>query len=288
VRARATVIVTALLLAGCGGQSQTRAHTEISYVNRVNAVEKQLGQPLLAVTQAAAAFAAGQRAGSPTGRRGAHQATTREEATLLGALTRIRALRHSLAALNAPPAAARLRTLLLRLADEQAYLTDQTAKLVVFLPRFAADLGPLSPATLRLERALSIGQAYGAAAVQAVYAEKAAALRAFQGAVDAIIRSLRRLPVPRVSQPGYRAQVRSLDGMGVDAGKLAGVIGSGQTAAISGLLIAFDHAAAANQTRGVRTAQIAAVKAYDTQTAEVNRLAARARLERERLAASLR
>lgn len=287
--ARAGVIVIALaaLAAGCGGQGQTPAHAEIAYINRVNAIEKQLAPPLLAVSRAAAGFAAHSSPSTAAARARARASTRRDAAALAGGLARIQALRGTLAALDAPPAASRLRALILRLVDQQAYLTGQTEKLVTFLPGFTADLRPLPAATVRLERVLSISQAYGAAAVQRVYAEKAAALRQFATSVQAIIHRLRRLAVPQVSQPGYRAQIGSLRGMSVSAGKLAGAIGAGPAPAVSKLLVAFDRAAASNQTGAVRRAQIAAIKAYDAQTTRLNTLAAQAQTERARLAASL-
>ena len=57
------------------------------------------------------------------------------------------------------------------------------------------------------ERVLAVGQAYGAAAVQAVYTQKATALERFRGVATRVLRSLHALPVPRVSRPAFTAQV---------------------------------------------------------------------------------
>ena len=85
----------------------------------------------------------------------------------------------------------------------------------------------------------------------------------------------------------YSAQVRSLKGTSLNAEKLADAIQAGQTAGVSSILAAFDRAAVSNQTLGAQRAEIAAVRAYDTQTEKVNELAAQAEVARQRLAASL-
>jgi hypothetical protein len=285
VRAHAGVIAIALAaaVAGCGGQGQARGQRTVTYVTRVNAIERQLSVPLQAVTRVSAHFAAPSGGGRKAG-----AGVAADETALRGALRHIRTLRAQLAAVKAPAAAARLRSLLLRLVNQQAYLTAQTAKLVAFLPTFAAVLRPLAPATLRLEHVLSIGQASGAAAVQAVYAEKAAALRSFQSTLDGMLARLRKLTPPRVMMPNYRAQVTSFAGMSSSAGKLAGVVGSGQTAQVAGLLQAFDRAAAGSQAVSVQKAEAAAVKAYNAQATRVSALTVQAERERLRLAGTLR
>jgi hypothetical protein len=288
VRSRASVIAIALaaLIAGCGGggHAQKQGRQDVAYVKRINAIEAQLHQPLVAVTQASAQFGSKRKAGPVVT---ADRGTRAQEKTLNAARVRIRSLGESLAAIPAPPAYAKLRTLLVRLVNQQAYLTEQTAKLVVFLPSFDSALRPLAPATVRLERALSVTQAYGPSAVQAVYARKAHALRTFHSDVERVLVHLRHLSAPQVSAPDFDAQVDALHGMSVDAGKLADAIGSGQTTNVAGLLQNFDKAAVSNQTVHVQKAQIAAVKAYDRQVSKLNSLAVAAERERLRLASTL-
>ena len=69
----------------------------------------------------------------------------------------------------------------------------------------------------KLERVLSVNQAYGAAAVQEVYAQKAAALRRFAATLSAVLASLGRLRPPSSSQPTYAAEQRSLTRMRASA-----------------------------------------------------------------------
>ena len=266
--------------AGCGSHDQDPTRREAAYVTHVNRIESQLVAPLQVVTRASAQF------GSP----GTHtrRATRAQEAAVLASLQRIRQARAWLRALPAPAAATRLQALLLRLVNQQAYLTQQTARLIIFLPTFSADMRPLGPATVRLERVLGITQASGATAVQAIYGEKAAALRSFHDSMESVLARLRRLHPPTVSLPQYRAQISSLTGMAGAAGRLAVVIASGQTTAVVPLLTSFDRAAVAAQTRTVQRAQAAAVRAYDAQVGRVNSLAIDAERERLRLSKSLR
>ncbi|HWD74923.1 MAG TPA: hypothetical protein VG371_07265, partial [Solirubrobacteraceae bacterium] len=167
-------------------------------------------------------------------------------------------------------------------------LTRQTAQLEEFLPRFNVALGPIVPASRQLEQALSVNTGYGAAAVQAVYARKAAALRACKATLDNVLIRLARLHPPPVSRPNYRAQVEALQGMSTSAGKLSVALQSSDRSGIPALLAAFDRAAVAPRTSGALRAQIAAARAYDRQTTQVKNLAVQADRERQRLATSLR
>jgi hypothetical protein len=282
VRSSVAAIALILLIGGCGTAAPTQRSHVVAYLKQVNAVERQLGQPLLDVTHVAARFS--RRAGGggivPPG-----SATVAK----LGAdLRQIRSLRHRLAMIPHPATATHLRALLLALVDRQAGLTRQTAQLEDFLPRFNVALGPIVPASRQLEQALSVNTGYGAAAVQAVYARKAAALRAFKATLDNVLVRLARLHPPPVSRPNYRAQVEALQGMGTNAGKLSVALQSTDRSSIPALLAAFDRAAVAPRTSGALRAQIAAARAYDRQTAQVKNLAVQADRERQRLATSLR
>jgi hypothetical protein len=276
--------MAAVALAGCGGTQQTpRAATEV-YLGRVNAVERQLAKPLLEVSRAGAKFA-GQRQGGAGSLAGFVSAP--DLSPLVADLARIRALRARLAAIPAPAPAATLRRLLLALIDRQAYLTEQMITLERFLPGFSIALGPLVPASRRLEQVLAIRSGYGPAAVQAVFAEKAAALRAFQHTLEGVLRNLRRLHPPTVSRPSYRAQYAAVEGMSTSAGKLAVALVNRDTSTVPPLLAAFNQAAARPRTLGVQRAQIAAAKAYNRTAGRLTVLATEAERERLRLSNSL-
>lgn len=280
----AVTVLVALTAAGCGSQAQAPAHREAAYISQVNRIERQLATPLQTVTRTSAQ-AAGNRA--PAGTARARRAVHAEETSLDTSLSQIGALRGQLAAVPVPAPERHLRALLLAVADQQASLTRQTAQLISFLPAFSTTLSPLGPATTRLKRVLAISQAYGAAAVQAVDAEKAAALRAFRATVDGIVSRLRRLRPPVVSRPEYRAQVDSLEGMSRAAGRLAATVTTGDAAGIAPQLVAFDRAAGAARSVAEQKAQAAADRAYNAQVARVQSLSSAAAAERLRLAQTL-
>jgi hypothetical protein len=269
-----------LLATGCGQQSSQRPAVA-RYVKQVNAIEAQLASPLAGITQLGSRFAHQQGAG------GSSLTGFLQQGTISGALYRIASLRGALAGIKPPPPAARLRSLLLQVIDGQIAMTRQLATLVVFLPRFNSALAPLTPALRRLEAVLSEQSAYGASAVASLYGAKAAALRSFRGAVNGILARLGRLRPPAVSKPDYQAQVRSLQGMGDSAGKLATALEQGPQGNLQPLLTAFGRAAASAQSPAAQRAHAAAVKAYDRQVARISSLAQDANRERLRLANSL-
>jgi hypothetical protein len=275
-------LVAALAAGGCGSQTHAPARREAAYITQVNRIESQLAAPLQAVTRTSAAVA-----GRPSVSHRQVIART-EAASLAASLARIEALRRRLAALPAPAAAHHLRGLLLEFVDQQASLTRQTAQLIAFLPAFDGALRPLGPATIRLKRVLAITQAYGAAAVQAVYAEKATALRAFRATLERILSRLSRLRPPAVSRPAYRAQVDSLQRMSGAAGRLAVAVAAGDSAGIAAQLAAFDRAAGAARSAPEQRSQATADRAYNAQVVRVQTLAAAAERERLRLAQTLR
>ena len=278
--------ILALALAGCGQHSSAQRVQVARYIARVNEVEHRLSGPLATVARISAAV---------SGRR--QRALTEATATvrqrqLASALDQIRVQEGRLAAIPAPAAAAHLRTLLLLYTRAEPALTGQLGLLVGFLPRFSTVVAVLGPALTKLEAALSVHQAAGTAAVSAVYAAKARALRAFQATTAQIIAKLRRLTPPAVSRPAYRAQLASLRGMGASAGRLAGAL-AGSTLAggapgnVTPLLVAFDRAALATRSRAAQRAEIAAVRAYDAQSTGLTTLAEDITRERLHLAASL-
>ncbi len=272
-----------LMVSGCGGQqSQDQRPAVARYIKQAGQIEAQLATPLGAVSQSGAEFASDQSGGHATS--DGRVLGNSEEYSLLRAWAQIESLRRRLAAVTAPAPAARLRTMLLDLTDLQASSTRELARLVLFVPQFAAALAPLGPATQRLELTLSQRGAYGAAAVAAAYATKAAALRRFQGAVDAIRGRLQQLHPPQVSESGYHAQLAALAGMSVGAGKLATALGAGAQGDVQQLLTDFDRAALSTQSRAVQKAQIASIRAYDSQSEKLAELSARIDQERQELA----
>ena len=291
-RSAVVLILLALVAAGCGHQSSERPAVA-RYVKQVNTIEAALAAPLASVTSAGNAFSRQQRSGGyvlsqrPAGKSILVLGPSPEQ-TLQKALTGIRALRARLAAVGAPPAAGHLRVLLLELIDGEAAMTRELAELVAYLPAYAAALGPLGPATRHLETVLSRRTAYGAAAVSAVFATKAAALRRFQATTHALVVQLHRLRPPPVSRPGYVAEVTALRGMGASAGRLAAMLASGGSANVGPVLAQFDRAAGNGDTLAVQRAEIAATRAYDSRVSALDALSQKVTVERLQLSNTLK
>jgi hypothetical protein len=273
------IVLFGLAAAGCGQTSSERPAVA-AYLRKVQRIENALGAPLAVVTRTASQFAVDQ---STHARGLGNFLDLTPVQPLRRAAAQIRALRVRLAAINAPAPATHLRALLLELCDRQAQMTDELAKIVMFLPQFAGAMRPFTPAVVRLERVLSRQSAYGAAAVAAVYASKASALRQFQDTMRGIVTRLHRLQVPAVSRPSYNAQVHALEGMGDSAGRLASAIADGPSGNVQQLLVDFDRAAASSQSSSVQRSQAAAARAYDAQSARLSQLSDKVALERLRL-----
>jgi hypothetical protein len=254
------------LTTGCGQANGPRTALA-QYIARVDGVELALRAPIKDITLAGKQFANEQTSGQNSPRSQAR------ERSLLAAEKRIATLRAKLAQITAPAEADHLRTRLLALIDSQVSLTRETAKMVIFIPRYGKDLTPLIPAMRRLEPELAAS----------TLAARAAALRRFASILEAILAQLRGLKPPAVSLSGYRSQVLALRGMSGDARRLAGALESRQTAGVQAILQAFDSAAASNQSRAAQEAQIAAVRSYEAQVAQLTRLSQSITTERQRL-----
>ena len=279
------VVVIAVALAGCGSsQDPTRRHLA-TYLAAVNRIERQLATPLKTVdTIDGQLTARADRRGAGDTTSAGRLTTAAQERGLQQATAQIQAVTIRLRALTAPAPAAHLKGLLVEIAGRQAELAVQTQRLISFIPGFSRSLRPLGPAVVSLERVLSVNHAYGAGAVAAVYARKAAALRSFVRTLGAILASLARLQPPISSLPTYQAESRSLRRMGASATTLAGDLAGGHTTQIAGVLQSFDRAAALPGSVPAQRAEAGAVRAYDRQVGQLSTLVADANRERLRLA----
>jgi len=276
----ALLLGAGLLAAGCGHSSGPRGALA-GYITHVDEIESALRAPLRAVTHAGGEFAREQRAPSPTLKR---RVEREREQSLLRDASQIASLRARLADLSPPAAAGHLRSLLLELTDAQLKLTREVAGMVVYLPQVSITLSALGPAMRRLVPALAPSHASGAGAVRRAYGAKAVALRGFAASLGRIQSQLRSLRPPRVSRPGYLAQLAALQGMSTNAERLANALSSGHTEDVARILLAFDRASTASQSAGAQRAQIAAVRAYDAQVRALGRISGSIEVERSRLA----
>ncbi len=283
--APALALALALALAGCGHQASKQRVAVAAYLRRVQRNENAFAKPFAAVAKAGSLLAAEQQRGSLLD----SLAGAAGESSLQQASRRLAQLRGELAAIPAPPPAARLRRLLLELADRQIALAREVAGLQVFVPRFSAVLKGLAPATRRLQAVLAAPGVSGTyAAVAVAYELKAAALQRFAATASSTAKALRAIHPPAVWAPAYKTQLASLEGMSSGATHLAQALQTGQTGSFASLMLAFDRAATLSQTVAAQRAQIDAIKAYDRaaqggQTALRNKIA----LERLRLADTL-
>jgi hypothetical protein len=271
------------LVAGCGSSHSERPEVA-GYIGQLNRIESAATAPLQAVTQAGNRFSTEEASGPAAN--GAPDTDAQKQ--VVAALHKLRALRARAAALRTPAAAIKLRSLVLRLFDAQTSLTREVAQLIIFLPSFGAALKPLGPASTKLAAVLSQTSAYGSAAVAAVYAAKAAALRQFQGTVNRVYGRVKSLNPPAVSQPEWFNQLNALGGMSQAAAKLAAELDSGQLSDVQATLTQFDTAASSNRSVAAQKAQIAAVKAYDAAIARLNTLSSQIDAENTRLANQLK
>jgi hypothetical protein len=251
------------------------------YIKQVNHLETGLTPSLQQLTLIGSRFAKNQ------GVAGGSIGTLLHGGTVDTAVARILTVRKRIAALPTPAPATHLRVLLLRLIDKQVALARQLGRMMSFLPRFDSALKPLTPAMTTLENSLRQSSAYGYSAVLAVYAQKAGALRRFQGVVDRVIVRLRPLKPPAAFRPDYKAQLASLKGMSSSAGRLATALVGGAPGNVQPLLTAFDKAALSAQSTRVQHAHIAAVRRYDRSVASLTTLSGEAERERLRLANNL-
>lgn len=282
IAACAVAVLIVTVLSGCGTTQDPTRHQIAAYLTAVDKLERQLATPLTTidtVDKQLTAGGRGSRAGASKGPTAAAQ-----ERRLGAAAVQIRAVEAKLRALAAPAAAAHLRALVLQLAAQQAHLTDETRRLITFIPGFSRALRPLGPAVVRLERILSVNQAAGASAVQAVYARKAAALRTFAGALAHMNATLGRLTPPQSSRPTYASERRSLRQMQAAATSLASDLQSGHTSSVQAVLHRFDVAAAIPGSRKAQVAERDAVRAYDREVTRLDALVGAADQERLRLA----
>lgn len=295
----AVAVLIAVALAACGGSSQDTGRRQLAgYLSAVDRIERQLNSPVStvdSVDRQLTALSRHRRAGQPTTGAGtvpssspAVRTPAQQQQALARAHAQIAAITARLRALPAPRPARHLKTLIVALAARQAALTVQTERLIAFGPGFTSSLRPLAPAVSKLERVLSVNRAYGTAAVQAVYAQKATALRHFAATLSTVLASLARLRPPSSSQPTDDTERRSLTRMRAAALTVAGDLSAGRTTGISGALKQFDRAANLPASRSAQRAERAAIRAYDRQVGELSSLLADANRERVRLAAQER
>jgi hypothetical protein len=280
------VPLAACVLAGCGHKTSPNAAIA-RYVTRVNRVESALAPSLASVTKVGrelsrlVAAAPAHAAKASSGGAPPPPPASAAVATLDRALAQIEQQRTRLAAVPAPTRARPRRALLIELVAHEATLTDELARLIVYIPALRATLKPLTGAERHLTAALRVTGSGTLAAVTAADNAKAGALQRFSKEAGAVLHRLRRVRAPAVALPGYRPQVSALVHLRTSAGRLARGLRRGASD-LARLIYGFETATAGAASRAEQRAQIAAIKAYDAQ------IAALTTLERETAVARLR
>jgi hypothetical protein len=263
----AAVAATFINHKSSGESRQRRAVSD--YIDAVNKIENAMNVQLTRVSFA-------YRDLSPTSPR-----RKRAPAELAAAATTLTKLNRRLASMPAPPEAAKLRSLIVRLVAQEAALTREVRQLAVFTPRFAVVVARLRNSSARFDAAMRrIPQptrpstkgtkAQVAAAVRAYQAQQDASAAAQAGAVDAYVGSLRllllklhALHAPAVVAPAYDAEVHSLRDVVTTGAALSTELRSTQRSALTRRVQAFTVAGREAASTAVQRAQIAAIKAFN-------------------------
>jgi hypothetical protein len=206
----------ALLAAGCGSKS-TRSRVD-EYIRQVDAIQQRSATAFAHTNTAYRRFSTGSLAAQDIGK------------VLGGAEATMRSARARLAAVPAPPAAARLRLLLLQLFDLDAGLAHETTVLARYQPAATAALKPLTVINRRLRADLRAGRSASG---------QARALGRYGRSLRTVAAKLRRLQPPPVLASTHRAELRRLEATGSLAGRLRAAIARNDSRTVARLLLRF-------------------------------------------------
>lgn len=259
------------------------------YIVGVDGVQGQMAYALAQVMSAYRSFAV------------ARSVSPRTEQQLRGAERTLAALESGIASLDAPPQAARLRALTLRLVREETSVTHEVDGIARFVPRFRAAIASLQQSANVLARRLAAAhgptphalhgtpaqieqaQAQFDADATAAAAAQADAVTAYDDAVLRVIHRLRGLSAPTVFAPAYESQLASLRATYTAGGRLAAELRKPKRTRVPQLSRAFAAASRISQTTAEQRAEIAAIKAYNARVRAVGSVAAAIRAELTRL-----
>lgn len=247
-----------------------------AYVRRVNAVQASLRIPLTRVSLAYQHFAQKRRLGNV------------EAAELTHARATLVRVRRRLARLPTPPAARRLRLLVLRLIDDEANVTAEVAQIAGFLPRFdrvirrvhAADVGlaqgiagVTTPTSHRLKgskKAVLKAQAAFAAASAAAASQQADVVDGYDAKLAAAAGALARLDPPPAFAPTYDAQLAALRATTASGAKLVAELRKPRRPDVAVLSDAFTRASRKSRSIAAQRAEIAALTSYNARVHALN------------------
>ena len=285
------VVVVVFVASAVAGHSTSAKDDPVAgYVGAVDALQQRLRVPL---TQVQSAYARYARTGkSPT------------VAELAGTERTLKLVDRRLAALPAPPAAARLRTLLLDLLRRETSLAAELDGLARFTPRFhavaltaeranstlvqkVARVATPKPRAVRGTLAqIAKAKAAFAEADTAAAAAQADALDGYGRTLGRLVTRLRALRPPPLMAPAYRAELRTLRATQAAGAALAHELRKRNRTRVPALSRRLAEAARLSASVPAQRSEVAAVKAYDARvravSADLSRISAEvSRLQRE-------
>ncbi len=270
-------VVVGLVVGGVFSHHTSSQTAVARYITSVDSVEQQMRVPLTSLLAAYRSFS--KSATSP-----------QTEKKLAAAEKTLRTLQRGLSALDAPPAATKLRALVLRLVGAEVAATHEIEQLARFLPPFAAAGTAAKRAAAALARgvaaakppaphairgsAVQIAQAkaaYAAAVTQSARAQ-AAAVDAYDGALAVVLHRVRALRPPPMLTPAYGAQVRTFEATRAAGAALARELRTQKRTRaplLSRRLVQAERLAASVASQ---QAEIAAIKAYNARVQAISGL----------------
>jgi hypothetical protein len=261
-------------------------HSPVSrYITSVDTVEARM---TFALSKIQAAYQA------VTVRHSTSPATAKQ---FVAAERTLQTLETRIASLEAPPEAAKLRALLLRLVRQEIEATHEIGAFLRFLPSFDAVLADLRAASATLAHRVAAATAptpqkiHGTPAqikqAQAAFAAaaQADAVTAYDSALARETRRLRALSPPPVLEPAYGYQLTALGRTAAAGARLAAGLRAATRRDIPQLSRAFAVASRLSQSTAEQRAEVAAVKAYDARLRAIGTTAADIHTELARLQA---
>jgi hypothetical protein len=263
VRRLAAAIGLVLLVAGCGGGGNDRAKSVSQYIDQVNSIQHGLALPLGDVALGYTQLSKGEKL------------ETVQPKLEKSAVT-IRKLERRVDALQVPPVASRLDSLIRRLVHGEVQLADEVA----LLAAYARDSQPI------LLRAATAGKTLQTSLHGAhTRVKQADALEAYAAPLDGVAKDLEALHAPLVIQPSQRIQVQTYRDVARRARALATALRAKKNGAQQ--LHALEVAVASSSSIPAQKARIAAVKGFNRRVARLRALEVQAQHERSRLERTL-
>ena len=291
----AVAVAAAVIVTVTNHSSDSSEHKAVSgYITQVDTIEQQLQTQLTQTLRAYHDFVQG------------NTPTKTLVPRLDGARLTLTRLRTKLAAVPAPVEAMHLRSLLLRLLDDEVATAGEVTKLARFAPAYNGVLKRARRDGRRLSRALAavkppaahklrgtrkqvaLAQAQFTHEADAAAAEQADAIAVYDGEIAGVVQSLRRLAPPLVMRPAYLGQLTALTQSRTAGAALAAELRKPARTDIAVYGRRFTIAARVAGTLSVQRAEIAAVKAYNRRVNHIGALQGEVQAELRRLQSVVR